>query len=315
MRLTYLLRRLARGVIVLWLVHLMTFALVRLIPGDPAEVIAGDQATVEQVAAIREGLGLNDPLVSQYLDSLGGTVTGDLGNSLFSGIPVMDLLMDAAPPTISLTVLALIIATFLGVAAGAIAGLAHGRWMDRFVTTIASLGIAMPNFWVGMVLVSIFAISLGLLPSTSYQPLSAGVGEWLSHLILPAFALATAIAAEIARHTRGGVVDVLRQPYIRAARARGSSGAHLVRRHVGRNAAIPVVTIMGLTAGTLLGGTVVVESVFAISGLGNLAIGSVLSRDYPVIQGYVLLTAIIIVTINIIVDFSYGLINPKVRVK
>ncbi|MFV0533529.1 MAG: ABC transporter permease [Cumulibacter sp.] len=313
MRITYLLRRIARGVIVLWLVHLMTFALVRLIPGDPAEVIGGDQATAEQVEAIREGLGLNDPLLMQYLNSVSSALRGDLGESLFSGIPVTQLLIDAAPPSISIALLALLFASLIGVTFGSIAGLTHGRWIDRAVTTVASLGIAMPNFWVGMVLVSIFSITLGWLPSTSYVPLSDGFGRWISHLILPALALATAVAAEVARHTRGGVIDVLGQPYIRAARSRGSSGTNLVRRHVGRNAAIPVVTVIGLTSGTLLGGTVIVETVFAISGLGNLAIGSVLSRDYPVIQGYVLLTAFIVVVVNIVVDFSYGLINPKVR--
>lgn len=309
----FLVRRIVRGVVVVWLVHLLTFLLVQLIPGDPAEVIAGEQATPERVAEIRSSLGLEEPVWQRYWESLTGVLGGDLGESLFSGRSVTSLLADAAPATVSLALAALLFAAVVGVAAGAVAGLAQGRWLDRVVTTFASLGIAMPGFWVGMMLATVFAITLGWLPATSYAPLSRGLGEWLSHLVLPAIALGTVVAAEVARHTRGGVIDVMGQSFVRAAKARGSSGATLVRRHVIRNTAIPVVTVLGLSAGTLLGGTIVVETVFGISGLGSLAIGSVLSRDYPLIQGYVLVTALIVVVINFLVDISYGVINPKVR--
>lgn len=310
---TFLIRRILRGLMVLWLVHLVSFVMIRLVPGDPASAAAGDSATPEQVESIRESLGLNEPVVLQYWNSITSMLRGDLGQSLFSGIPVSRMLIEAAPPSLSIAVGALLFAIVIGVTLGTVAGLNHGRVIDRVVTTLASLGVAMPGFWVGMMLVTIFSITLNWLPATSYTPIGGGVGDWLSHVILPSIALGTTVAAEVARHTRGGVIDVLGQQYIRAARARGSGGVHLIRRHVLRNTAIPVATVLGLSAGTLLGGTVVVETVFGISGLGNLAISSVLSRDYPVIQGYVILTALIVVVMNLIVDILYTVINPKVR--
>ncbi|WP_035282263.1 ABC transporter permease [Brevibacterium album] len=313
MQAAFLIHRALRGLLVLWLVHLMTFMLIRLVPGDPAEVIAGEQATPEAVDQIRESLGLTEPLPVQYWNALRGVLTGDLGESLFSGLAVTRLLLDAVPPSLSIALGALAFAVMAGVLLGAIAGLTRGRIVDRCVSALAGLGIAMPSFWVGMMLVTIFSITLNWLPATSYAPLARGTGEWASHIVLPAIALGTTVAAEIARHTRGGVIDVMEKPFIRAARARGATGAQLVLRHVLRNTAIPVITVIGLSGGTLLGGTVVVETVFGISGLGNLAISSVLSRDYPVIQGYVLLTALIVVVINLTVDILYGVVNPKVR--
>lgn len=313
MRPSFLIRRILRGVLVLWIVHLAVFLLIRMIPGDPAVIIAGDQATPDRIEQIREGLGLSKPLLAQYWDSLSATATGDLGKSLFSGVPVSTLLADAVPPTLSITLLALLFAIVVGVALGSVSGLNHGRLLDRGVSMLASLGIAMPGFWVGMMLVTVFSFTLHLFPATSYTPISDGVGPWLLHVTLPSIALGTVVAAEIARHARGGVIDVLNQPYVNAARARGSSGSRLIRAHVARNAAVPVLTVLGLSAAALLGGTVIIENVFAISGLGNLAVSSVLSRDYPVIQGYVLLASLIVVVVNIIVDVLYGVINPKVR--
>lgn len=306
-------RRFGGGLLVLWLVSLVTFLMVQMVPGDPAEVIAGEKATVEQVNEIREKLGLNRPVIEQYLSWLGGVLHGDLGKSLFSNRPVTATIFEAAPPTLALALAAVIFAVVLGVGTGVIAGLRQGSLLDRLVSTLATLGIAMPSFWVAMLLVSIFSLSLKWLPATTYVPIEDGFGLWLSHLLIPAIALGLATAAELARHTRGCVADVLTRPYIRTARARGASTPRLIRRHVLRNAAIPVITVLGLQTSRLLGGAIVIEAVVGISGLGTLAVNSVLSRDYPVIQGYVLFCAVVVVALNLIVDLAYGWINPKVR--
>ncbi|MCJ0907224.1 ABC transporter permease [Rhodococcus sp. ARC_M6] len=307
-------KRMGSALVVLWLVHLVTFSLIRLVPGDAAELIAGDRATSEQVDAIRHSLGLDGSVVAQYFASLSQLLHGDLGISLFSGLPVAESIMIAAPATLSIAGLALLIATVVGVSAGVVAGLKRGSLVDRLVTTAATLGLAMPSFWVGLVLATFFGLTYKLLPATGYSPLSEGVGPWLQHIILPSLALGLAVAAEIARHTRGGVSDVMARPYIRTARARGASGTTLVRRHVLRNAAIPVVTVLGLQAGKLLSGTIVIESVFGIAGLGSLTVNAVLQRDYSVLQGFIILAATVVVSVNLLVDVVYGKINPKVRV-
>ncbi|GAA0440711.1 ABC transporter permease [Acrocarpospora corrugata] len=308
-----IIRRLGGGLLVLWLVSILTFLLVHLIPGDPAEVIAGENATVADVTRIRAELGLDRPVLTQYVTWLSGVLRGDLGNSLFTDKSVVTSIAEVAPPTLVITVLAIVVAVLVGVSAGTVAGLTQGSRVDRLVSTLATLGIAMPSFWLAMVLVSVFALTNTWLPATGYASLAEGFGTWLSHLVLPATALGLATAAELARHTRGCVADVLTRPYVRTARARGASGAWLVRRHILRNAAIPVVTVLGLQAGRLLGGAIVIEAVFGISGLGTLAVNAVLQRNYPVIQGYVLLCAVVVVLLNLIVDLAYGWINPKVR--
>ncbi|MEV5892431.1 ABC transporter permease [Nonomuraea fuscirosea] len=308
-----IIRRLGGSLLVLWLVSILTFLLVQLIPGDPAEVIAGENATVAEVARIRTELGLDKPVLEQYFDWFTGVLHGDLGHSLSTNRSVVATIAEAAPATLVITTMALLVAVVVGVSAGVAAGLTQGSWVDRAVSTLATLGIAMPSFWLAMVLVSLFALTNPWLPATGYVDIREGFGVWLSHVVLPATALGLATAAELARHTRGCVADVLTRPYVRTARARGASGAWLVRKHILRNSAIPVVTVLGLQAGRLFGGVIVVEAVFGISGLGSLAINSVLQRNYPMIQGYVLLSALIVVVINLIVDLAYGWINPKVR--
>jgi peptide/nickel transport system permease protein len=305
-------RRMGGGVLVLWLVSLLTFSLVQLLPGDAAEVIAGEYATPEDVDRVRAQLGLDQPLLEQYGRWLSHVLRGDFGISQ-SGRPVVDLILEAAPATLSLAGLATVIAVLAGVTAGLIAALKSGSFVDRVVTLLATLGIAMPSFWLLMLLLIPFTVLNHWLPATGYQPLSDGIWPWLSHIILPATALGLATAAELARHTRGSVADVLAMPYIRTARARGGSGWWFIRRHVLRNSAIPVVTVLGLQVGRLLGGSIVIEAVSGITGLGQLAIRSILQRDYVVIQGYVLLSAVIVVVVNLVVDLLYGWINPKVR--
>jgi len=306
-------RRVLAALLVMFLVSLLTFFLGRMVPGDPAEILAGDGASAETIAGIRSSLGLDRPILVQYGDWLYGATHGDLGVSLFSGQPVADSISTAAPPTLSVSLLALVIAVAVGVSAGAVAGLNQGRWLDRVISGLSGVGIAIPGFWLAMVLISILTISNPWLPATGYEPLSAGIGPWLSHIIIPALALGLAAAAELARHTRGCVADVLDRPYIVAARARGASGFWLVRKHVLRNAAIPVVTVVGLQFGRLLGGVVVVEAVCGVPGLGTLATSAVLESDYPMIQAYVLLCAVVIVLVNLLTDVAYAVINPKLR--
>lgn len=306
-------RRLGAAAVSLLLVTLVVFVLMQLAPGDAADVVAGEQATTEQVDAARQNLGLNRPLVVQYADWLGGAVHGDFGDSLFTGRSVTGSISDALPATLSITLAAMLLAAVLGVAAGAFAGLKQGSWIDRLVSLLATVGVAMPSYWVGLLLVALFALSNPWLPATGYVAFTESPTEWLRHIVMPSLALGLATVAEVARQTRGGVVDVLAKPYIRAARARGARGGRLVRRHVLRNAAIPVVTVFGLQAARLLGGVVVVEAVFGIPGLGTLAVNAVFRQDYPVIQAYVVLVALVVIVLNLLVDTSYGWINPRVR--
>jgi peptide/nickel transport system permease protein len=313
MKFSSILSRFAGGLIVLWLVSVLTFGLIQLVPGDPAEVAAGDSATPERVEAIRQQLGLDRPLVEQYTTWFGNVLQGDMGSSLFTGEPVAQAILRSAPATLSITLLALVIAVGIGVPAGVLAGLRQGTWLDRAVSTLATVGIAMPGFWVGMLLILMFALMNPWLPATGYEPLSSGVDLWLQHAIIPATALGLATGAELARHARGCVADVLSRPYIRTARARGSGSFWLVRHHILRNAAIPVVTVLGLQAGRLLGGAIIIELVCGIQGLGTLTINSILQRDFPVLQGYVLFAAAIVVAVNLLVDGLYGWLNPKVR--
>jgi peptide/nickel transport system permease protein len=307
------LRRIGGGVLVLWLVSLLTFALIQLLPGDAAQAIAGENATQADVDRIRHELGFDLPVIEQYFRWFSNVVTGDFGTSLYSGRPVTELIFEAAPATLSLTVMAIVIAVLVGVTAGIAAAIRQGGWLDRTITSLATFGIAMPSFWVLMLLLLPFAVLNRWLPATGYTPMSDGLWPWLSHILLPATALGLASAAELARHARGCAADVLARPYIRTARARGATGAWLIRRHVLRNAAIPVITVLGLHVGRLLGGSIVIESVAGISGLGTLAIQAILQRDYTTIQGYVLFSAIIVVLVNLVVDLLYGWINPKVR--
>lgn len=313
MKATVVIRRIGGGLLVMWLVSLVTFALIQLLPGDAAQAIAGENATQADVELIRQELGFDRPLVEQYTGWFGDVLTGDFGTSLYTGRPVTDLIIEAAPATLSLTALAIVIAILIGVTAGLIAAVRQGGWLDRAVTSAATIGIAMPSFWVLMLLLLPFAVLNRWLPATGYVPMSSGLWPWLSHLLLPATALGLASAAELARHTRGCAADVLSRPYVRTARARGAAGGWLIRRHVLRNAAIPVITVLGLHVGRLLGGSIVIESVAGISGLGTLAIQAILQRDYTTIQGYVLFSAVIVVAVNLLVDLLYGWINPKVR--
>ena len=306
-------RRLALMVPVLILVSFMVFSLVLLVPGDPAITLAGENATEERVEAIRESLGLNDPVIEQYGRWAGNAVQGDLGESMFSGRSVLQSITERLPVTSSLAAGALIIALLIAVPAGITAATNRGRAADSIATIGASLGLAMPSFWLGLVLVLILSLRLGWFPATGYVPFAENPREWALHLFLPALTLGAAAAAETSRQLRASLSDVLQQDYVRTARAKGLRGRVVIFKHGLKNAAIPVITVLGFQVATLLGGSVIVEQLFALPGLGGLAIRAVLDRDLPVIQGIVMFAAVIIMVINLIVDLLYGWLNPKVR--
>ena len=309
-----ILNRLAWSLPLLVLVSLIVFMLIHLSPSDAAVVIAGSEGiSQEELARIRERLGLNDPLHVQYLNGMSSVLGGDLGTSLLSSRSVADEVLSRLPVTFSLTLGSVIVALLIALPAGTIAAIRADTTVDRLVTLGATLGVATPNFFLGLLLVLFVALGTGLFPTSGYAPLGDGIGSWALHLVLPPIALGAAVSAEVARHLRASLRDVLDQDYIRTARSKGLPAWKVVGKHGLKNAAIPVVTVLGLQVTNLLSGTVVVEAVFGLPGLGNLLIRSVFSRDFPMIQGVMLITVVIVVVINLIVDISYGYFNPKVR--
>lgn len=308
-----LLRRLAVTIPLMLVVSFLIYSLIVLVPGDPAVALAGQNPTPEQIAAVRAELGLDDPFLVQYWRWLSDALQGDLGVSLFSSESVASAIIARLPATLSLAFLSLSLAAVLGVAVGAVAGLRPGTWIDKVATVSASVGVAVPYFWVGMILVLLLAIDNPILPAVGYSPLGEGPVDWFKHLLIPASALAIAPAAVIARQTRAAIATVMSEDYIRTAEAKGLSRVRVVGKHALKNAAVPVVTVFGIEANRLVGGTVVIEQLFAIPGLGQLAYQSVFSRDFPVVQGVLLTTAALVLFINLLVDISYGYFNPRIR--
>lgn len=309
-----LLRRTLVSVPILLAVAFVVFMMLQVAPGDPARRAAGGEgASTEQVAAARERLGLDDSLVQQFGDYLGGLVTGDLGRSFFSNQPVIEAITARLPVSVSLMAGALVLALVLALPAGALAAVRPGGLTDRLVMAAATAGVALPSFFIGLLLAYLVGIQLEWLPATGYVPLEEGFGPWARSLILPWLTLALAAAAEISRFLRASLRDVLNQDYVRTARAKGLPTSMVIRKHAMKNAAIPVVTVIGLQIRFLLGGTIVVEEVFGLSGLGSLAVKAVLDRDYPIIQGIAITSALVVVVVNLLVDLSYGYFSPKVR--
>ncbi|WP_242888640.1 ABC transporter permease [Actinomadura litoris] len=306
--------RLLAMVPMLLIVSFLIYSLIALVPGGPEVALAGNNPTPERIAAIREQLGLDKSFMSQYWSWLTGALHGDLGKSFVDGQSVRSAVASGFPVTLSLVVLTLAIAAVLGLALGLAAGLRPGTWADRISTVTASAFMSLPYFWVGMMLVLVFAIQMRTLPAVGYVPLTESPLEWFQHLILPAFSLATVPTAVVARQTRASVTSVMQEDFIRTARAKGLHPSRLVVKHVLKNAAVPVVTAFGVEANRLIGATVVIEQLFALPGVGKLAYFSVFSRDFPMVQGILLITAILIMLINLAVDLSYGYFNPKVKV-
>lgn len=307
-------KRLLAVIPVMLIVSVLSFALVALVPGDPAATLAGQSATTEQVEAIRVQLGLDQPVLVRYVEWLGHVVTGDLGNSLFTRQPVLTAIGERMPVTLSLAVGALLVALVLGLPAGLYAALHRGRLPDRLISAGAAGSLAFPNYFVGMVLVIVVAVQFGALPATGYTAFADDPGEWLAHLVLPCIALGLVPAAVLARQLRGAMVGVLGQDYMRTAEAKGLGGGQVVLKHALKNAAIAPITAVGTQFALVLGGSVVVEQVFGIAGLGALVINAVQQRDIPLIQGIVLVAAVLVQVVNIMVDLSYGWLNPRVRV-
>lgn len=308
-----ILRRVVGVVPVALMVVVFVFLLLRLSPGDPAAIIAGDAATAEQLARVRASLGLDLPLWQQFAVWAGQLLRGDLGRSVFSNIPVTTLIGQRIFPTFALAFTTMVIATALSIPLGILAASRAGSWVDRVVMLFAVLAFSFPVFWTGYMLVLLFAVDLRWLPVQGYAPLSDGLVAFASHIVLPAITLGLAFSALLTRMTRGAMLEVLGQDYIRTARAKGLSRRAVLFVHALKNAAVPIVTTIGLGIGVLLGGTVVTESVFGIPGLGRLAVDAILTHDYPVIQGLILFFSGVYVLLNLLVDLSYSLFDPRIR--
>jgi peptide/nickel transport system permease protein len=309
----YVLYRLLSAVPVLAVVSLASFGLIFLVPGDPAAEIAGPGATSEEVARIRGQLGLDAPVHVQMAKYYRRLLTGDLGHSIMLNRDVTAAILERAPVTLALTGLALGVAVTCALALGIVAAVRRNTWTDQSAMTLALLGLSLPDFWVGLVMIYTFAVLLGWFPTGGYVELSRGLGPWLRSLAMPAAALAITQLGLLARITRATMLEVLGQDYIRTARAKGLPEPAVVDKHALANAMIPIVTVIGLIVGVLLGGAVVIEQVFALPGVGRLIIGAILRRDYPVIQGGLLLVATIFVFVNLAVDLLYALLDPRVR--
>ncbi|MCI0999367.1 ABC transporter permease [Ochrobactrum sp. C6C9] len=309
----YLIKRIFALVPVLLLVSIFVFLLLRLTPGDPAAILAGDAATTEQLERIREAMGLNEPILTQYFTWMGKILQGDLGVSLISGVPVLDMVSQRIGPTISIAVLTIIIAVLVAIPMGVVAAWRHRSWIDYLVMSFSVLGFSVPVFLVGYVLLLIFSVNLGWLPVQGFKPISSGFGGFMERAILPALTLASIYIALITRMTRAAMLDVLGEDYIRTARAKGVSDRRLLFVHALKNAAVPVVTIVGTGFALLISGVVVTESIFNIPGIGRLTVDAVLARDYPVIQAMILLTSALYVFVNLLIDLSYTLFDPRIR--
>ena len=306
-------KRLVATIPVMVMVAIVVFMMLRLTPGDPAAVIAGDNANSAQIEAIREQLGLNRPLWEQFAIWGSNLFRGDLGESYFFKANVSDLIGQRVGPTVALATTTIILTVLIAVPLGTIAAYKRGTWVDRLVMGFSVLGFSVPVFVLGYLLIYIFAIQLGLFPVQGYAPLSDGFGPFLQRLILPSFTLSVIYIALIARITRASVMEVLEEDYIRTARAKGQTEGRILFLHALRNAAVPIVTAIGIGLGLLIGGVVVTESVYNIPGLGRLTVDAVLGRDYPTIQGVILVFSFAYVIINLLIDIAYTVFDPRIR--
>ena len=309
----YFLRRILAAIPVMGVVAVFVFLLLRLTPGDPAAIIAGDMATPEQLAKIREALGLNEPLLTQFFSWMGTILRGYLGTSFISGTPVTTLIGQRLEPTLSLAVMTAILAVLIAVPLGVLAAWKHQSWLDNLVMSMSVLGFSVPVFVIGYVLVQIFSLELRWLPVQGYRSWTQGIWPFLERSILPALTLASIYVALIARMTRASLLTVLGEDYIRTARAKGLGEIIVLFRHALRNAAVPILTVIGTGFALLISGVVVTESVFNIPGLGRLTVDAILARDYPVIQGLILTTSGVYVLINLVIDLSYSVFDPRIR--
>src|ERR1700678_2291489 len=310
---SYILRRVLVTIPVMAIVALFVFSLLYIAPGDPAAVIAVDQASPADVERIRQSLGLDRPFLVQFGSWLWHIVHGDLGTSIFTNLPVSSLIAQRIEPTLSLMALTLVLTIVIAVPLGVVAAWKAGSWVDRTIMTFAVFGFSLPVFVVGYLLAYVFALQFEWLPVQGYTPLANGFGPWLQSLILPAIALGCVYIALIARITRASMLEVLQQDYIRTARAKGLGQRSILFLHALKNAAVPIVTVIGLGIALLIGGAVVTESVFAIPGIGRLVVDAILRRDYPVIQGVVLMFSFLYTLVDLMVAVTYTVLDPRIR--
>ena len=310
----YIFKRIFMTVPVMVVVALFVFLLLRLSPGDPAAVIAGDYATAEDVQKIREKLGLSEPIFVQFVTWLGSLIQGDLGTSIFSNKPVTELIAQRLEPTLMLALTTIIFSILVAVPLGTIAAFRAGSWIDRLVMLFSVGGFSVPVFVLGYILIYFFSITWRILPVQGYRsPFEDGMLPFMQHIILPTLTLSVIYIALLARMTRASVMEVLEEDYIRTARAKGLSEVKILMQHALRNAAVPIVTVIGIGIALLIGGVVVTESVYNIPGLGRLVLDAVLARDYPIIQGLILFFSLIYVLLNLIIDLTYTLFDPRIK--
>lgn len=309
----YFIRRVLAAIPVMLVVAIFVFLLLRLTPGDPAAVLAGDMATPEQLDKIRTSLGLNDPLLVQFFRWMGELIQGDFGTSLISNQPVLDLVADRMWPTIWIALITITLSVVVAVPMGVVAAWKHRSWIDHLVMTFSVLGFSIPVFVIGYLLIKLFALDLGLLPVQGYIAPSEDFAGFAARAVLPSLTLASIYIALIARMTRASLLDVLGEDYVRTARAKGLTEHRVLFRHALRNAAVPVMTVIGTGFALLISGVVVTESVFNIPGLGRLTVDSIFARDYPVIQALILLTSGVYVLVNLLIDLSYSFLDPRIR--
>jgi peptide/nickel transport system permease protein len=309
----FIARRLLSTIPVLVIVAVLVFMLLRLTPGDPAAILAGDAASTEQIEGIRETLGLDRPLPVQFGIWVGQLLRGDLGESYYYKVRVTELIAQRLEPTMSLAVLTIIIAILVAVPLGVVAAWRFGGWFDRALMAFSVFGFSVPIFVLGYLLVWLVSLKLGWFPVQGYKPIADGFGPFLHHLVLPAITLSVIYIALLARVTRASVLEALGEDYIRTARAKGLAESRVLISHALANAAVPIVTIIGIGIALLIGGVVVTESVYAIPGLGRLTVDAVLSRDFPTIQGVILFFSFIYVVVNLLVDLSYVVLDPRIR--
>ena len=311
--LRYILNRLIGLAVVMFIVATIVFVILRITPGDPAAVMLGPQATQQDIAALRAQLGLDQSILTQYVTWMGHLARGDLGQSIFLNKPVLTVLADRAEPTFWLTLMSLAIATAIALPVGILSAVKRGTALDQSVQGFSMFTSSVPSFWLGLLLMEFFSVKLGWLPVAGYGGPGASIGDRLSHLILPAVVLGLVNSALITRFISASMLDVLRDDYVRTARAKGLTETRVILRHAVRNALIPILTVLGLTAALLVSGAVVTETVFGLPGVGSLVVSAVLRRDYPVIQGALLVIAAIYVLINLFIDLLYLLVDPRVR--
>ena len=309
----YLLQRLFTTIIVVFGITFVVFMIIQLVPGDPARVVLGVAASEENVAALRERLGLNDPIWHQYLTWLGGLLHGDLGNSLVTGQPVTEQILHRLPATLTLAAAGLIVGLLIGLPAGIMSAVKPHSSLDISASILSQIGVSIPDFWLGILLVLLFSLTLGWFPSQGYTPFSQDPLDWFWHLILPALTVGIISGSIQTRFNRSAMLEVLHQDYIRTARAKGLSEGLVINKHALRNALIPIITIMGLQLTALLSAVVVVEVVFSWPGLGRLTLEAVLDRDYPLLQGAVFTIATLLAFVNLGTDLLYAFIDPRIE--